>query len=129
MAKFTALQTAVIEQLGYSVDDWKTCKCEVLDDIANHGIAGGFPGFTYYADTVQFFRDNKREIKQRARADANEYGITLAAFIAGFKCVSLTEAEVDAALDDEPNMDDYQTVANALAWYAAETVARELTED
>ena len=44
MAKFTALQTAVIEQLGYSVDDWKTCKCvdehpigdlvQTLDDIA-----------------------------------------------------------------------------------------------
>ena len=126
----TPLQFAVIEQLGYNPRERLTDEAKTtLSDIANHGIDGGFSGFTYYADTVQFFRDNKREIKQRAREDANEYGVTLAEFIAGFKCVSLTALMVEAALDDEPDMDDYQTVANALAWYAAETVAHELTED
>lgn len=126
----TPLQFAVIEQLGYNPRERLTDEAKTeLHDIASYGIDGGFSGFIYYADTVQFFRDNKREIKQRARDDANTCGVTLAAFIAGFRCVSLTETEVDAALDDDPNMDDYQTVANALAWYAAESVARELTED
>ena len=42
---YKTLINAVIRKLGGTY---------YLYDIRSHGISGGFPGFTYYSDTVKF---------------------------------------------------------------------------
>lgn len=53
------LMQAVIEQLGGEEEF-----LESYNDIINHGMAGGFSGFIYYTETVDFFNDNFEMINQ-----------------------------------------------------------------
>jgi hypothetical protein len=119
------LQTAVIRQLGGR---------ESLQDIANHGIDGGFPGFTYYTDTIRFFKNNRREIVEMVTEYAQDFGQTPIELVASFSCLKMNthdpedEAEISRALYGRLNSDDTQ-VPNALAWFAAEEVSRALTDN
>lgn len=117
------LSEAVIEQLG---DD------ESLPDIASHSADAGWNGFTYYKDTVAFFKANRRAICARLREDAQEFGIgTALEMLKGFNCL---KGRWDADMEDSAMRclsgaaitDADDTVANALAWYALEEIAREL---
>lgn len=113
-----ALTRAVLRKLGSR---------DYLEDIVNHGASGGFPGFAYYSDTVEFFNDHRALILARARDDSAEYGQGMLEMIAGFNCLKndkLTADQVAAAIYEDT--DDSTTVRNALAWYALEEVAREL---
>jgi hypothetical protein len=47
---------------------------ESLEDVCNHGAYGGFPGFTYYADTLAFFKAHKADILALAQSQAEEFG-------------------------------------------------------
>ena len=49
------LTTAVIEQLGGRDENTD----QTMRDIMNHGADGGFSGFIYYSDTVEFYNQNK----------------------------------------------------------------------
>jgi hypothetical protein len=55
----------VIQALGYNTQGG----AESLKDLsshmvacAKHGADGGFPGFTYYSDTIRFFKQNRKDI-------------------------------------------------------------------
>lgn len=48
------LVKAVIRQVGC----WEYFK-EVAENVTNHGAAGGFCGFTYYGDTIDFTKRNR----------------------------------------------------------------------
>lgn len=123
----------VITQLG----GWDEDAEGYLRDIANHGIGGGFRGFTYYTDTVAFAKRNRARILkvcEQMRESCGEPD-TLSAFIAGFKCVDLSPREVEAVLMDtgaivrnDPQGDNAQQVYNGLAWFAAEEVANAYVE-
>jgi len=124
------LEAAVIEQLG------QTC-CEVqplldtLRDIVNHGIDGGFTGFIYHTDTVAFAEANKADILQLALGMAEECGFDGAySLVAGFGCLGegYTPDSVADAVND-PEHEDYTQVMNALAWFAAEEVARGICDE
>ena len=55
----------VITALGCrSSGGFESLKClsANLADCAKHGADGGFPGFTYYSDTLSFFRCNRKDI-------------------------------------------------------------------
>lgn len=128
-----ALNCAVLTQLGYPEittqsdldgEDGEEAR-DTLRDIRDHGIDGGFHGFIYYTDTVAFYEDNKTEILALVRNMAQEFGQTEVEFLSGFRC--LDQETVSAALlgDDEHARD---AVHNALAWFAAEEVARELAD-
>lgn len=109
--KFTELQKAVIAQLEPdSMDELQN----TLGDIAQHGADGGFHGFIYYRETVKFHDENEDLLWQNLEDDAKDFGHNSAMeFIGTFK----TEAS------------DITTLKNLIAWYAAEKVAFELTDD
>ena len=113
-----ALVAAVIKQTGR----------ENLEDIARHGVDGGFAGFTYYTDTVPFFRRNRAAIVALVNGMAEEFGQEPMALVAGFRCLEPADDETRASIGRclyGGRVGDADTqVANALAWFAAEEVAR-----
>ena len=123
------LQLAVIEQLGYSEDDTDESSCEyealkgTMSDIQNHGIDGGFSGFIYYADTLEFFDKNRSIILNELSELADELGESYVDMVKKFPCLNGDfDHEVDSVLMNIDCEDD-TTVKNALSWFAAEHVA------
>ncbi len=117
------LTRAVIRQLGGR---------ESLHDIATHSADAGWPGFTYYRDTCEFYKRNKKDIIARANQDSDEFGCDMLEMIAGFGCLKdmkLKPFEVAQAIEGRGDNDNVDLVHNALAWYALEEVAREMCPD
>lgn len=56
----------IFEQLGYEKDYFDETEfretVQTAQDICNHGISGGFSGFIYYFETVDFFNRNEMRI-------------------------------------------------------------------
>ncbi len=120
-----SLQTAVIQQLGYDeMDD----ECmDTLKDVSNYGADGGFGQFCYYSDTTAFFDDHRTEILTEINELSGELGESAADIVKGFNCLNHDfDHEVDQVLLNLPCEDDVN-VKNALAWFALEHVAFQLT--
>ena len=122
------LTAAVIRQFS----GWETFQ-EKAHDVANHGISGGYCGFIYYDDTIAFAKKHKKLIIESIQQFADEIGESFTKVIADFNCLKntgITENDVITALMSPRSCDDYilQQVYNALAWYAAETVAQGYTD-
>lgn len=118
------LARAVIRQLGGT---------ESLEDLARHGADAGFPGFTYYADTVSFFKRNREAIKASVYEMASQLGERPSDMVAGFRCLQPADDETRESIarclyGGRVGEKDAQ-VANALAWFAAEEMAREMCPD
>jgi hypothetical protein len=106
-----------------------------LEDVYNHGADAGFPGFTYYSDTVEFYKKNKAAIIELAKEHADGMGINILEMIGGFNCLKYYDYNTNRWTDAEGQEAIGQTVygrkvddvvANALAWFALEEVAREI---
>jgi len=120
------LARAVIRQIG----GWPEF-CERANDVASHGAAGGFAGFTYYSDTCAFAKRNKGEILEYAKEMASDLGESLYRMIASFACLKISEGEAAEAIHN-PRSENSTQVLNALAWFALEEVSRrwvDLNED
>jgi hypothetical protein len=105
-------------------------------DAANHGADSGFVGFTYYSDTVEFFKKNRKLIVESVNQMANELGESPAEMVINFGCLAgriKDEREKRKAIEEyRPSAyrclgdgrltDDDINVANALAWFALEEV-------
>jgi len=113
---------AVVRQSG----GWNSFK-EMAEDIANHGVDGGFHGWIYYTDTVAFTQRNKATIMAAAKAMADDLGESTYGMIACFNCLKMQSDEVAEAIHN-PRSDDRTQVFNALAWFAAEEVARSFVD-
>ena len=121
------LQQAVIEQLGYTELD-EEC-ISTLKDVSNYGAGGGYGQFVYHTDTVKFAEDNLSDIKSHLKDMADNIGSDgIYSLIASFTCIDLNVDHVADTIND-PESDDYTQVMNALAWYALEETARELTNN
>ena len=98
-----------------------------LFDVCNHGASGGFPGFTYYTDTVAFYKAHKADILAMAQSDASGFGMGMLEIVKGFNCLNgdYSVDEIGEALYSGRG-DGSTQVRNAMAWYALESVAREL---
>ena len=121
------LQQAVIEQLGYQELD-KEC-LGTLEDVSSYGAGGGYGQFLYYADTVKFAENNLSDIKDHLKNMADQIGHDgIYSLIASFQCIDSNVDQVADTIND-PESDDYTQVMNALAWYALEETARELTDN
>lgn len=119
-----SLVRAVVRQLG----GWKSFT-ESAEDIANHGIDGGFHGFIYNRDTEAFAKRNRKDIADMASEQASDYGVSAFSMIHAFGCfrndmIKPTDEEIGSALYAGRNVDGGANVLNALAWYAGEEVAR-----
>ena len=118
------LERAVINQLGLSHTDVDELR-ETLRDIRNNGVGGGFGGFIYHTETVKFAEDNKAVILNVAREMAYDLGLDGAySMIAGFNCLNDMTTDSVADAIHSPDSEDHTSVMNALAWFAAEEVAR-----
>ena len=117
----SSLIRAVIRQMG----GWDSFK-ESAEDISNHGIAGGFHGFIYYAETVAFTKRNKKAIIEYAKRIADEMGETgIVSFLSYFGCLrGETQEDIADGLYN-PRSENKTLIYNALAWFAAEEVARD----
>ena len=112
---------AVSRQLG----SWESFT-NYADDIQNHGAGGGFGGFVYYRETVQFYRRNRAAILALLESLADDLGEDLLSLVASFNCLrhyKLTQNEVAQALYLSKG-EWVDTVQNAMAWFALEEVAR-----
>ena len=127
------LVRAVIRQMG-GFESFK----ESAQDICNHGIAGGFNGFIFHVDTVAFYGRNRASINKLAADLASDIGEGGAIELIGsFGCLSTrsqkpgdysrvsdyTADEIGATMYGNKSKMDTQ-IANAMAWFAAEEVAR-----
>jgi len=114
---------AVVRQMG----GWETF-ANYAPDIARHGISGGFNGFIYYADTESFAKANKDEILELASSQAQEIGYdSTFAMVRAFGCLKgdeFTDGDLMRAFCRGRNPEVGPNLLNALAWYAAEEVAR-----
>jgi len=117
------LQNAVVEQLGY--DSLCEDALQTLSDVANHGAAGGYGGFTYYDDTVEFCDANKEDIDQIVMELARELGESVVGLVSGFTLVD--QHVVESFLMGYKTEED-TTIKNHLAWFALEDTAYKLTE-
>lgn len=116
-----SLTRAVIRQIG---------ERESLEDVARHGADGGFSGFTYYSDTVEFTKRNKAEILQRMGEDCNDIGYeSVNEMMSKFRCLEGCKPDEIAEALWNHRSELRTQVYNAMAWYACEEIARELNPD
>lgn len=115
------LVRAVVRQLGGT---------DSMGDIARHGIDGGYGGFIYYSDTCAFYKRNRAEILKLAEDLADNMGGDMLTMISNFGCLKdakLKPTEIMDGLNGRGEMADQ--IQNAMAWLAAEEVARAFDED
>lgn len=105
---------------------------ENLEDIARHGVDGGFAGFTYYSDTCAFWKHHRDSIAELIREMANDFGQDSVSLVAGFGCLdddTETRESIGRCLYGGRTTDEDIQVQNALAWFAAEEVARLICDE
>lgn len=114
---------AVVRQSG----GWAAFQ-EMAHDIVNHGISGGFGDWIYYTETCEFYAKNQQLIVDLAEQLADDIGYPTAQdMVKGFRCLDATLSEIGYTLYGNKKQHDTQ-VANALAWFAAEEVARSFVD-
>ena len=112
---------ATVKQCG----GWANFK-DMAQDVTNNGAAGGFCGFIYYSDTLEFYARNRASILSALESLANDLGEGGAIdLVRGFRCLheNATDSEIAQTLYGSKRNHDTQ-VANALAWFALEEVSR-----
>lgn len=138
--ELTALQKAVVEQLGYDVEALDEECLSTFRDVTRGGADGGFTGFIWHKDTLEFFEKNKKLIKEQLKEDSESYGTSVIEMVRNFNVLSsgqgkerkpdYTEDEVGQVLYGNAQEEDfYVQIANCLAWYALEEVAQQLTDE
>lgn len=121
MLNLSPLDKRVLRQLGGGSD----AKASAID-AANHGADSGFGGFTYTSDCVGFFKRNRAAILDLLSEMADSMGETPSQVLACFRCLSGVQDPMAALAN--PRHEDYDTVANALAWFALEETGRKLAD-
>lgn len=125
MKQLTDLQISVIEQLGCADGEELS---QVFKSVNEHGADAGFSGFIYHVDTVQFATTNKALIMDELRDAAEETVMTMAQYVAGFRCLSYVNALDVEMFFAGLNQNDATAINNALAWFALELVAAQLED-
>jgi hypothetical protein len=90
-------------------DEWE----DTARDINQGGADAGFSGFIYYDECAKFYDEHEEEIYEMLREDADGMGYS-------------SPDEMIATFNRKDMLQDPTTRKNLLAWYALETVAREV---
>lgn len=142
----SALDLAVIAQMGGEARNTESgCEidadtCQKLENVTrcSSGAAGGFNGFIYYSETVDFTMKNRAAIIEKLR-EAIEDGLFegcngIISAVLMFNCLKTEDKQERAELEEEAAIclfgdpeeyrrRDFAQVANALAWAALEDLA------
>lgn len=115
----------IYEKVFHAVQEHAKLDKEQFEDIAKHGADAGWPGFTYYSDTVAFFDRNKSLILDLVKEETDSMGMdNEIVFIKGFNCLNGDYNDFEVAKGIyEDDSDSSTTIRNALVWFALETVA------
>ena len=115
-----------------------TVGSDYIEDLASHGADAGFPGITYYNDTIAFFKRHREDIVKLVNDSASELSEEPIVLVRSFRCLhghSMNEITASIArclyserLSDSNDSLDY-IVANALCWFACEEMARQMCPD
>jgi len=144
----------VINRLHKAVKRHSGMDNDQLIEAGEHGADAGWPGFTYYGDTVAFFKKHRALIVELVNEQAESMGETPIEMVASFQCLAGREMRrthtgyqdaraesINRALLQEyyPSVsrclyggrltDNDTDVANALAWFALEEVGRWLESE
>lgn len=100
-----------------SFRDWMQANFDKDDlrDIARYGCGNGFPGLTYYTDTVKLYDRFEDEIWERAYEYAE-----------GMDYTSILDMLANANGADVATGTQFK---NLMVWLVAEEIARELTDN
>jgi len=111
---------------------------EYLPDVVRCGANAGFSGFTYYSDTVSFWKANRADILAMAENLADSLGESMLSMIANFNCLCngsypnkkpiYSEDEIARAIYCGKG-EGVTAIQNAMAWFALEEIARELNPE
>lgn len=123
---------AVVKQIG----GMESAR-ESFEDIRNHGIDGGFHGFIYHyqqdgSGTVDFFKRNRKAIVELVERIAEDLGEEPVTMVTRFRCLDKdpeTKRSIGRCLYGGRVTEEDTQVANALAWFAGEEVARAFEEE
>jgi len=149
-SRFTpTLVEAILSQLGASWEDGAengTNIPDILGDIYNHGIDGGFTGFTYHNETMEFYTKNRDEINEHLEhegldmgydvnindslwdldVDLEEHEMGAMSMVLDFNCAKNSTADdVYFTMYDAMGQEADSTVATCISWYVVETLASE----
>ena len=83
---------------------------DTMRDLAAHGADAGFPGITYYRDTVALYEKHAEEIWDALAEDAESMGLP-------------HPLALIATFGGAGNVGSADQLANLLCWYMAERVA------
>jgi hypothetical protein len=121
----------VVTALGYrstgSLESLKNLFAN-LADCAKHGADSGFPGFTYYSDTLAFFRRNREDIVKNIELLAKELGEDIIGMVQGFGVFRYdtppTPVSIVRALWGTGKLkDDLTSLYNVFAWCCLKEVS------
>ena len=102
---------------------------EYLEDVYKGGADAGFCGFTYYGDTVNFYKRNRKEINARVLELAEECGEDPIKMVGSWRCIDEKPTDIGRVIYGGRLGDDATYIANGLAWFALEEVARAMCEE
>lgn len=118
---------AVIKQFGGMNSDTQ----QMMQDVLEHGIDGGFHGFIYYSDTVKFAQKNQKAIVALLEEQAEQLGEgDVISMVNCFKPFRKSGMDADNKKDlylflaGQAGRCSGTTIPNVLAWFAAESVCR-----
>jgi hypothetical protein len=123
--KQSDIPASLIRAVAQQVGGWSEFQ-GMAGDVMSHGADQGFSGFIYYTETCEFYARNRADIVALAEDMARDLGeASVCGMVLGFDCLrgSATEDEVASTLYGAKRRHNY-LVANALAWFALEEVAR-----
>ena len=117
----STLVKAVIKQLG----GWDSFK-ESAIDISRHGIDGGFHGFIWTKDTVEFAERNRDAIAVLCESYATDLGTDAVDLVMSFNWLKgyFYASKPSAIGKCLYGKGQDSTILNALAWFAGEEVSR-----
>lgn len=124
--EYSSIDAGLIHAIVRQSGGWQSFQ-DMAPDINNHGIYGGFSGWIYYAETCQFYAHNQSVIVAIVEQWANDSNLSPIDFVAGFHCLGVDKPSVGKTLYGNKRQHD-TIVANALAWFAAEEVARSFVD-
>lgn len=113
---------AVIKQMG--VDSFLSH----AENAANHGMSGGYDGFTYYTDTEAFYKENRELIIAWAKEYNSSLGLhdSFLGMIASCKGMRDAELGIDTIAEliysNNDDHEDYTAFSNIMAWIIAEEI-------